>query len=149
MYKVEKIPVITPLLHWYLNHGVRMTKIWGYIPANPKSIYKNFDYWVANERRRGKADKAFEAKAESAKLIGNSAYENTILNKEKIQSTKICNETEFKKHIYNPFLKDFQEYGETIELSFNPKCITENVPIQVGFAVLQYANFRMLKFYYD
>ena len=65
------------------------------------------------------------------------------------QSTKICNKTEFKKYIYNPFLKIFQEYGNTIELSFNPKCITENVPIQVGFVVLQYAKLRMLKIYYD
>ena len=52
-------------------------------------------------------------------------------------------------NIYNPFLKDFQEYGNTIELSFNPKTITENFPIQVGFAVLQYAKLRMLEFYYN
>ena len=84
-----------------------MTKFWGYIP-DPKSIYKNFGDWVANERRRGKADKAFETKAECAKLINNSAYGSTILNKEKIQSTKICNKTEFKKYIYNFFLKIFK-----------------------------------------
>ena len=100
-------------------------------------------------KKKRKADKAFETKAECAKLIGYSAYGSTILNNENIQSTKICNETEFKKYIYNPFLKDFQEYGDTIELSFNPKCITEYVPIQVGFAVLQYAKLRMLEFYYD
>ena len=104
---------------------------------------------MANKRRKGKTNKAFETKAECAKLIVNSAYESTILNKEKIQSTKICNETEFKKNIYNPFLKDFQEYGNTIELSFNPKCITENVSIQVVFAVLQYSKLRMLEFYYN
>ena len=75
-----------------------MTKIWGYILANSKTIYKKFGDWVANERRKGKVGKAFETKAECAKLIGNSAYGSTILNKEKIQSTKICNETEFKTH---------------------------------------------------
>ena len=95
VYKVEKIPLITPLLQWYLNHGLIITKIWGYIPANPLYIYKNFGDWVANERRKGKADNAFETKAECAKLIGNSAYGSTLLNKEKIQSTKLCNETEF------------------------------------------------------
>ena len=42
VYKVEKITLITPLLHWYLNHGLIITKILGYIPTNPLSIYKNF-----------------------------------------------------------------------------------------------------------
>ena len=54
-----------------------------------------------------------------------------------------------KKHIYNPFLKDFQEYGDIIELSFFRKWITENVLIHIGFALLQYAKLRMLEFYYN
>ena len=36
-----------------------------------------------------------------------------------------------------------------MELSFSPKTITENVPIQVGFAVLQYVKLKMFEFYYD
>ena len=79
--KLKTIPLITPLLHSYLNHGVRMTKIWRYILANALSIYKTFGDWVANERRKGKADKAFETKAECEKLISNSVYRSTILNK--------------------------------------------------------------------
>ena len=89
VYKAEKIRHITLLLHWYLNHGLRITKIWGYIPANPLSIYKDFGDWVANEKKIGKAEKAFETKAECAKLIGNSAYNSTILNKEKLQTTNM------------------------------------------------------------
>ena len=45
-----------------------------------KSIIKNFGNWNANERRKEKADKAFNTKAECAKQIGNSAYKSTILN---------------------------------------------------------------------
>ena len=41
-----------------------MTKILGYIPANPKNIYKTFGDWVANERRKEKANTAFNTKAE-------------------------------------------------------------------------------------
>ena len=115
VYKVKKVLLISPLLHWYVNHELLITKICRYIPANPEYIYKNFGDWVANERRKGKAEKAFETKAECANLIYNLAYGSTILNKEKLQSTKICNETNFIKHIYNPFLKDFQEYGDTID----------------------------------
>ena len=33
-----------------------------------------------------------------------------LLNKEKIFTTKICDEDTFKRNIYSPFLKDFQEY---------------------------------------
>ena len=28
VYKVEKISLITQLLHWYVNHGLIITKIW-------------------------------------------------------------------------------------------------------------------------
>ena len=63
--------------------------------------------WVANKRRKRKGDNAFKTKEKCAKLIGNSAYGSTILKKEKIQSTKICNETDFQKiyivHLYNIF----------------------------------------------
>ena len=47
--------------------------------------------------------------------------------------------------MYYIFLKDFQEYGDILEISFNRKCVTKNVPIQVGFAVLQYAKLRILE----
>ena len=46
VYKAEKILLITPLLHWYLNHGVRLIKIQGYIPATPLAIYKGFGDWI-------------------------------------------------------------------------------------------------------
>ena len=42
LYKAEKIPLKTPLLHRYLNHEVRLIKIWGYILATLLSIYKGF-----------------------------------------------------------------------------------------------------------
>ncbi|MCP6769574.1 hypothetical protein NL529_32480, partial [Klebsiella pneumoniae] len=82
-------------------HGLIITKIYGYVPATPLAIFKDFGNWVANERRKGKAEKAFETKAECAKLIGNSAYGSTILNKEKILTTKICDEDKFKRYIYS------------------------------------------------
>ena len=67
-----------------------------------------------------------KTKAKYEKLSGNNAYENTILQKVKIQSTKICNETEFIKNEYNSFLKDLKKYGDTIKLYLNFKYITEN-----------------------
>ena len=76
-------------------------------------------------KKNGKADNAFDTKAECAKLIGNSAYGSTILYNDKMKSNKICNETDLKKYIYNSVKQDFQKLGNIIELLFNPKCITE------------------------
>ena len=150
IYKAEKIILITPLIKWYLNHGLKITKIYGYIRATPRKIFKEFGEWVVNERRKGKIDKAYATKAECAKLIGNSAYGGTILNKEKLFSTMICDFKKFKRNIYSPFLRQFEEYNpDTFELSMKKRKIVEDSPIQIGFAVLQYAKLRMLEFYYD
>jgi hypothetical protein len=145
----KRICLITPLLKWYLSHGLRVTKMYGHIKANPVKIFKEFGEWVADERRTGKIDEAYSTKAECAKLIGNSAYGATIMNKEKFLETTICDEADFKRKMYTPYLKDFNVIGDVFELSLKKKKIIQDTAIQVGFAVLQYAKLRMLEFYYD
>ena len=48
-----KILLITPLLKWYLDHGLKVTKIYQVIQFNPKPCFKKFANGVSDDRRAG------------------------------------------------------------------------------------------------
>ena len=49
----EKILLITPLLKWYLQQGLIVTKIYQLIQFNPKKCFKKFADQVSEDRRAG------------------------------------------------------------------------------------------------
>jgi len=49
----DKILLITPLLRWYLEHGLEVTKIHQLIQFNPKPCFKTFGDRVSDDRRAG------------------------------------------------------------------------------------------------
>ena len=62
--------MITPLLTWYIKHGLEVTKIHQIIEFAPKSCFKAFADRVSNDRRNGDSDPALKVVAETSKLIG-------------------------------------------------------------------------------
>ena len=68
----NRILIITPLLIWYVNHGVEVTDIHQIIEFAPKNCFKSFADNVTNDRRRGDQDPALKVVAETSKLIGKS-----------------------------------------------------------------------------
>ena len=49
----KKILLISPLLKWYLEHGLVVTKIYQTIQFNPKRCFKRFADQVSDDRRSG------------------------------------------------------------------------------------------------
>jgi hypothetical protein len=102
----EKILLATPLLRWYLEHGLEVsfrycklvkflykvfqqiilffwvTHIYQIIGYSPKSCFKSFGDAVSDARRAGEADPSKAIIADTMKLKGNSSYGKTITNKE-------------------------------------------------------------------
>ena len=66
----EKILMITPLLTWYIRHGLEVTRIHQIIEFAPKKCFKEFADRVSNDRRAGDTDPALKIVAETSKLIG-------------------------------------------------------------------------------
>ena len=59
-------------------------------------------------------------------------------------------EIEYKRFIDKSRFKDISEIDESLyEVESFKKKIIMDVPIQIGFMILQYAKLRMLSFYYD
>ena len=82
-YFGKKIGLSTPLLKWYLEHGLVVTCIYTVIEYIPNAAFNSFMTQVAQARLDGDRDKDKALIAETIKLIGNSSYGKLITNKEK------------------------------------------------------------------
>ena len=149
-YFGKKILLTTPLLHWYLEHGLKVTKIYSVIEWKPSKCFKAFGDAVSEARRDGDKDPAKGLIAETMKLLGNSGYGKTVTNKEMhrdvkyvypCQASSLVNEKRFRQqNIISDQLVEVEMMKQTIRL---------DLPIQIGYFVYQYAKLRMLEFYYD
>ena len=67
--KGEKILLATPLLKWYLEHGLEVTKVHQVIEFTPQPCFKPFGDAVSDARRAGDADPSKAIIADTMKLV--------------------------------------------------------------------------------
>ena len=149
--KAENILIYSPLLKWYLNHGLQVTKIHRYISYTSGRPFKWFPEEVSSARRDADNDKNKKQLGDTAKLKGNSFYGKMIENLEKHISTKFTTDEKLIDKIFrSPFFEDLEEINEGVfEVRQRKKQVTITRPYQCGIAVYQLAKLRMLEFYYD
>ena len=149
--KAEKILLYSPLLKWYLNHGLQITKIHRYISYTSGRPFKWFPEEVSSARRAADQDKNKKQLGDTAKLKGNSFYGKMIENLEKHISTKFTTDEKLIDKIFrSPFFEDLEEINAGVfEVRQRKRQVTITRPYQCGIAVYQLAKLRMLEFYYD
>ena len=104
--KAEKIRLYSPLLKWYLNHGLQVTKIHRYISYTSSRPFKWFPEEVSSARRAADQDKNKKQLGDTAKLKGNSFYGKMIENLEKHMNTKFTTNEKLIDEIFrSPFSK--------------------------------------------
>ena len=104
---------------------------------------------ISDARRSGDVDNALSFFADTMKLIGNSAFGSTGMEKSKHINVKMVRDNIAKK-LRNTFqFKQDTEYDGFIESISCKKKIMQNIPFQVTFAVYQLAKLKILQFYYD
>ncbi|CAG2202430.1 unnamed protein product [Mytilus edulis] len=119
----------------------------------PQKRDRDFVKVVSDNRRLGDADPDKAIIAETSKLEGNSGYGGTIMDQEKFQSVTYvqgegrvmleANKPQFKK------LTTLLEQDEYFEVEKSKERLDINLPIQIGYFILQYSKLRMLEFYFD
>ena len=82
-YFGNEILLITPLVKWYLDHGLKVTKVYEFIEYYPSKCFEKFGLDVSEARRAGDSGPSKAVLAESQKLHGNSSYVKCLTNKEK------------------------------------------------------------------
>ena len=72
---------LTPLLRWYIQHGLIVGRVYQFIQYQPLPVFRPFADSVTSARRAGDVDADLRLLANNAKLVGNSMYGKTIINK--------------------------------------------------------------------
>ena len=149
--KAEKILLYSPLLKWYLNHSLKLTKIHRYISYTSSRPFAWFPEEVSSARRDADQDKNKRQLGDTAKLKGNSFYGKMIENLEKHMNTKFTKDEKLIDEIFrSPYFDDLEEISEGVfEVRQRKRQVTITRPYQCGIAVYQLAKLRMLEFYYD
>ena len=146
----KKILLYAPLLQWYLNNGLKITAVYRTIDYEPRKIFEWFVKEVADNRRKGDADKDKALLAEVFKLLGNSVYGKFIEAVERQNKTLYTrDEDEVDKHLRSAWFKDLEEIGDAYKIELRKDKLTIARPFQVGIVVYQLAKLRMLQFYYE
>ena len=93
-YSGKKIGLATPLLKWYLEHGLVITRIYTVIEYVSNAALKDFTVQVAETLLHGDRDPRYALTAEMQKLEGNAPYGTLITDKEKHHDIIYVDESE-------------------------------------------------------
>ena len=93
-YFGKKIGLTTPLLKWYLEHGLVITHIYTTVEYISNAAFSSFMTQIAQCHLEGDRDKDKALIAVMLKLIGNSGYGQMITNKEKHHDIVYVDESE-------------------------------------------------------
>ena len=149
-YHGDKILLITPLLKWYLEHGLVVDHVYEIVEYERNACFQHFGESVSEARRAGDTDPNKAIIADTMKLLGNSAYGKTVTNVDRHRDTKYCTEVGTSSHINNKKFRQLDVVTEdAYEVTSNKARVTYDLPLHIGFFVYQYAKLRMLQFYYD
>ena len=149
-YFGKKILLSTPLLKWYLEKGLVVTKVYLLVQYYPCKTFEPFVDEVTAARRQGDHNTGSKILSDLYKLLGNSSYGKTICNKKNFNQVRYVSPKTASKLALHWSVLNVEELGEsTVEITKQPTCVTYDLPIQIGFMVYQYAKLKMLQFYYD
>ena len=108
-YFGKKIGLSTPLLKWYLEHGLVIAHIYRVIEYVLNAAFNSFMMQVTQAHLDGDHDKDKALIAETMKLIGNSSYSKLIMNKVKHHDIVYINESEIGAEIMDNHFYSFTE----------------------------------------
>ena len=149
-YFGERILLTTPLVKWYLDHGLEITKIYKFIEYASEKTFEKFGFDVSNARRIGNSDSPKTSLANTWKLIGNSNYLASLLKKDKFRKISYHDQSTVDKAINSPrFVNLDLVDSDRYKVKSLKKHITFDLPLQVGLFVHSLAKLKMLEFLYD
>ena len=136
-YRGDKILVATPLLRWYLDHGLEVTHDYQVFEYDPIPCFRRFGDAVATARGEGDVHSHY-------------GYGKTITNVDRHRDVNYCTEKAASLVVNDRQFRQLDVVvDDAYEIETNKKTVTYTLPMHVGFCVLQYAKMRMLQFYYD
>ena len=148
--KAEKVLIDSSLLKWYMEHGLLVTKVHCAIEFQYAPVFKDF-IDTRTQKRREATLAGNTSEAALHKLIGNSAYGCTLLNKEKYVRIAYADVKNLVAHHHRKgtFLRSRMLTPHLAEVDHEHNKVQHDIPTQLGYTILQGGKLRMLQFYYD
>lgn len=141
-YQGNKILLGTPLLKFYLEEGLVVTRIHQAVQWVSYPWLRPFGEFVSSSRRAADADSHQKIPGETTKLVGNAGFGRLLVDVSSHQNIKYeKDEGKVERAINGVFFRDLEEMSDNVfELKMwkkKPKC---DLPIQMGFFVFTYAK---------
>ena len=133
--KLSQGPLTTPVLRFYLEQGLELTRIFFFIQYTAENSFVSFVDKVVQSRREGDGNRQTTVVAETMKLIGNRAYGYQIRDPTRHTKTKYVLEPMIEKLINNKlFVKHHEQPGNIYEVEPNKNRVVHKEPIIIGFS---------------
>ena len=149
-YRGDTILLATPLLRWYLTHGLVVDRVYQVIEHEANPCFQRFGVSVSTARRAGDADPDKAIIADTMKLLGNSGHGKTVTNIDRHCNVQYCTKAGTSSLINNKRFRQLEVVTDNAyEIEMSIGVVTYTLPLHIGFFVYQYAKLRMLQFYYN
>ena len=110
--KARKILLYTPMIEWYLQHGLELTAVHQLINYESDMPFSWFPEKVANARREGDKDPLKKQLGDVAKLKGNGFYGKMVEDLARCKSTKFTREERsVDKVLISPIFDNLEGIG--------------------------------------
>ena len=145
-FTLQNGTLFTPLLLFYLQLGLVVTKIHRFVEYTAKNCFNSFVQAAVDARRKGGKNPNSSVIAETAKLLANSCYGYQIMDRNRHTVTKYFNDNKTHAAIISELFKRLDHMNNSLyEVELAKAQIEHNEPIIVGFINLQYAKLRMFE----
>ncbi|GMF37847.1 unnamed protein product [Phytophthora lilii] len=138
-YFGEKILIYTPLLKWYLSHGMEITKTYCFVKASSHKAFALFMKAVSKARREGDVDKSKAMIAEMMKLVGNSAFGRSGMDMSSIKRSSMSRATKLVRTRLNTLLSMGWK-SLMSEITMKKRRLNNKTPIHLSIAIYQLAK---------
>ena len=142
--------IITPLLIYYFHLGLECTKFHQFVQYSPKKCFNSFVQSAVNARRQEDENPNSSVVAATMKFLANNSYGYQIKDRSRQTVTKFLNEEMTHSAIKIKLFKRLNFITHHLyEVELVKSKIEHREAIIVGFFILQYAQLRMLQFFYN
>ena len=148
--RATRILLYTPMLRWYLSHGLKVTAIHKYICYESGRPFGWFPKKVSKVRHNGDNDPALKQLGDTYKLKGNLFYGKMIeALMRHLRKIFMTNKDLVDQSFRSPYSEDLEEIDSAFKIKECKRRVNITRPYQCGIAVYQLAKLRMLEFYYN
>eukprot|EP00794_Sanderia_malayensis_P004375 gene4375-biopygen3558 len=172
-YIGQHITITDEYFVWLLEHYVECTRVYDFIRYDKQPIFAEFGRDITRLRVQGDRDKSSEMKANTAKLVGNSAFGSCITNKDKHQDVRLVSlleqqdgriaktrmltrdqllanrQTRREIASMNTFVRYEQVCAQVLEVESKKRRILYDQPRYIGKTIFDRAKLSVLTFVYD